>query len=84
MEHAGVHHAAYLGIADAELGERAVLCVECDGARLDAASAAALRNQAGAPVDELRVFAHLPRDPRHASKTDLEALRRLLGPRRPG
>lgn len=84
MEHAGVHHAAYLGIADAELGERAVLCVECDGARLEAASAAALRSQAGAPVDELRVFAHLPRDPRHASKTDLEALRRRLGPLRPG
>jgi hypothetical protein len=35
-------------------------------------------------VDELRVFAHLPRDPRHASKTDLEALRRRLGPLRPG
>jgi len=64
MEHAGVHHAAYLGIADAELGERAVLCVECDGARLDAAAAAALRSQAGAPVDELRVFARLPRQAR--------------------
>jgi acyl-CoA synthetase (AMP-forming)/AMP-acid ligase II len=84
MEQAGVRHAAYLGIADAELGQRAVLCVECDGGTLDAVAAAALRSRVGAPVDELRVFARLPRDPRHASKTDVEALRRLLRTRRQG
>jgi hypothetical protein len=38
-----------------------------------------LRGAVGAPVDDLRVFAHLPRDPRHASKTDHAALRQLLG-----
>jgi acyl-CoA synthetase (AMP-forming)/AMP-acid ligase II len=83
LEHPGVRHAAYLGVADAALGERAVLCVECDGGTFGAASAAHLRSEVGAPVDELRVFAHLPRDRRHDSKTDLVALRRLLG-RRPG
>jgi hypothetical protein len=31
-----------------------------------------------APVDELRVLERIPRDPRHASKTDVEALRREL------
>jgi hypothetical protein len=29
-------------------------------------------------VDEVRVFAAIPRDPRHVSKTDLDALRRML------
>lgn len=77
MRHAAVRHAAYLGLPDPVLGQRAVLCVESRAGARDL-DEAALRVLAGAPVDELRVFAHLPRDPRHASKTDLEALRRLL------
>jgi acyl-CoA synthetase (AMP-forming)/AMP-acid ligase II len=84
LEHAGVRHAAYLGIADATLGQSAVLCVECDAGTLDAASVARLRSETGAPVDEVRVFARLPRDPRHASKTDLGALRRLIETYRQG
>jgi hypothetical protein len=30
------------------------------------------------PLDEVRAFRRIPRDPRHASKTDTTALRRLL------
>jgi hypothetical protein len=29
-------------------------------------------------MDELRVVRRIPRDPRHASKTDVESLRRLV------
>jgi hypothetical protein len=35
------------------------------------------------PVDELHVLPHIPRDPRHASKTDTKALHRLVA-RAPG
>ena len=77
----GVRHAAYVGMPDPALGQRAVLCVECDDARLEPASEQRLRAGGGAPVDELSVLAHIPRDPRHASKTDLERLRRLLAER---
>ncbi len=71
----GVRHAAYLGRPDAKLGQRATLCVETGGDRIDLA----LRERliaavAPHPVDELHAFAHLPRDPRHQSKTDAGAL----------
>ena len=76
----GVRHAAYLGIADAECGQRAVLCVETAAGTLSATDrerlAAAL---APVPVDEVRAVRAIPRDPRHASKTDTAALRALLG-----
>ncbi|HEX2188340.1 MAG TPA: AMP-binding protein [Longimicrobiaceae bacterium] len=75
----GVRHAAYLGIPDLELGQRAVLCVETEGGRLgEAERAALLERLAPIPVDELRVLARIPRDPRHASKTHMAALYRLL------
>jgi olefin beta-lactone synthetase len=74
----GVRHAAYLGWPDAGLGERAVLCVEstCPASGLEARLRAALHP---IPVDEVRALRRIPRDPRHASKTDVEALRRILG-----
>lgn len=75
----GVQHAAYVGRPDAAFGQRAVLCVEHALARLEPGIEARLRTGAGAPIDDLRVLAHIPRDPRHASKTDIDALRRLLG-----
>jgi acyl-CoA synthetase (AMP-forming)/AMP-acid ligase II len=76
----GVRHAAYLGVPDARLGQRAVLCVEAEGGRLDdAARAGLLHRLHPVPVDELRMLARIPRDPRHASKTDVAALRTLLG-----
>lgn len=75
----GVTHAAYLGLPDAALGERAVLCVET----VSGAAAPTLESVRAAvcpsPVDELRLLRRIPRDPRHASKTDYAALRRQLG-----
>jgi acyl-CoA synthetase (AMP-forming)/AMP-acid ligase II len=76
---AGVTHAAYLGIPDAALGQRATLCVETPAGRLSAADRERLLAAlAPLPVDEIRAFARIPRDPRHASKTDTEVLRQLL------
>lgn len=73
LEAAGVRHAAYLAV-----GGRAVLCVESADGRLATAARAAAR--AGpAPVDQIRAMRRIPRDPRHASKTDVAALRRMLG-----
>ena len=76
----GITHAAYLGIPDPELGERAVLFVEAASGVLDAAALERVRAAAHpAPVDEVRVLRRIPRDPRHASKTDAASLRRLAG-----
>ena len=75
-----IRHAAYLGIADAARGQRAILCVETASGTLSAADRERLiAALAPVPVDEVRVFRTIPRDPRHASKTDAAALRRLLG-----
>jgi acyl-CoA synthetase (AMP-forming)/AMP-acid ligase II len=74
-----LRHAAYLGVPDPALGQRAVLCVETPTGRLaDEARELLLVALAPIPVDELRVLRRIPRDPRHASKTDMEALRRIL------
>ena len=79
LEMSGVLHAACVGVPDAALGQRAVLCVETAGGRLSARDreniVAAL---APFPVDELRPLRRIPRDPRHASKTDVGALRELV------
>ncbi|MBA4158226.1 MAG: AMP-binding protein [Gemmatimonadetes bacterium] len=77
----GVRHAAYLGLPDDQVGQRAVLCVEADAAAadLDTQLRAALHP---IPLDEVLRMKRIPRDPRHASKTDAEALRALLN--RPG
>jgi olefin beta-lactone synthetase len=73
---AGVRHAAFLGMPDEAMGERAVLCVECDD--LDEIRRPVIAALDPIPVDELLGFRRIPRDPRHASKTDMEALRRLI------
>jgi acyl-CoA synthetase (AMP-forming)/AMP-acid ligase II len=75
----GVRHAAYLGIADGGRAQRAVLCVETASGTLSATDRKRLiAALAPIPVDEVRAFPTIPRDPRHASKTDAAALRRLL------
>jgi olefin beta-lactone synthetase len=79
LRHPAVRHAAYLGVADPVRGQRAVLCVECRTGITDADRAEVVRLAGPSPVDELRVVRAIPRDPRHASKTDTEALRRALG-----
>ncbi len=76
----GVVHAAYLETPDAD----AVLCVELadnavsNSGVVPSALAARLREAlAPIPVDRLVALA-IPRDPRHASKTDVERLRARL------
>ena len=74
----GVRHAAYLGLADDRLGERAVLCVETTRGGMDERLRRKLRDALGEwPADELLAL-EIPRDPRHASKTDLDRLRAVL------
>ena len=71
-----VSHAAYLGLMDESRGQRAVLCVEADPVQV---SEECIRAALGpVPVDEVRFLSRIPRDPRHASKTDAAALRRIL------
>ena len=74
----GVTHAAYIGVLDAQRGHVAVLVVEADP-RSHGALEPLLRQALDPwPLDRLRVVRRIPRDPRHASRTDLEALRRTL------
>lgn len=72
----GVRHAAYFSVPDPALGQRAVLSLETSAR--PALETARLR-LAPYPVDDLHVVRRIPRDPRHASKTDLSALRARLG-----
>lgn len=82
LQTTGVTHASYLGIPDPSLGQRAVLCVEVASGLLSAHAVTALREAVKpSPIDDLVVVRRIPRDPRHASKTDLAALRRLLARR---
>ncbi len=75
-----VTHAAYLGVPDPDLGQRAVLCVEIPSGRSSTDSLNSVRKAVEpAPTDDLVVLKRIPRDLRHASKTDMAALRRLLG-----
>lgn len=78
LSHAAVRHAAYVGVGDPGQ-QRAVLVVETDAELGAAARDDILARVAPHPVDELRQVRHIPRDPRHASKTDTEKLRALLG-----
>ena len=71
-----VGHAAYLGYPDASGCEQAVLCVEADPTRASVERIRAALHPF--PVDEIRFLPRIPRDPRHASKTDVDGLRRLL------
>ncbi len=70
-----IAHAAYLGLPDPRLGQRAVLCVEIPPAAMGPATERELVAAAApAPVDQVIALERIPRDPRHASKTDMEAL----------
>jgi olefin beta-lactone synthetase len=86
----GVAHAAYLAVprTGGPGGEEptAVLCLEPgSGAGADLPTGNLLLSQVREalnpmPVDEVRVISHIPRDPRHASKTDTQALVAQLRP----
>lgn len=87
----GVRHAAYLGTP----AGTAVLCLELEdgtrgpggrgagnqgpGNQWPDVEARAREALAPIPVDEVRVLGRIPRDPRHASKTDMAELRKLVG-----
>jgi acyl-CoA synthetase (AMP-forming)/AMP-acid ligase II len=76
----GVRHAAYLAVERPGGGERVALCVEADAAISRDLGGELRRVLAPAPVEEVHVLDRIPRDPRHASKTDTAALRvRLAG-----
>jgi hypothetical protein len=74
----GVTHAAYIGASDAKRGRRAVLVVESEPRRAPTLERTLRETIAPWPIDELRVVRRIPRDPRHASKTDVESLRNAL------
>ena len=75
---AGVSHAAYVTMS-APMGQlRAVLCIEGDPRDHDRLALEARAAVAPWPVDDVVVLRGIPRDPRHASKTDLESLRAVL------
>lgn len=77
LKHELVRHAAYLGVGEPGR-QRAVLVLET-AAELDKATRAAIiAGIAPHPVDELLRVERIPRDPRHASKTDTEQLRAML------
>ena len=77
----GVTHAAYVGIDDGGGAPAAVLCVECASGAAGAMAVLVQDAVAPWPVDRVQVLRRIPRDPRHASKTDLEGLRKILGER---
>lgn len=77
LAHTAVRHAAYLGAGEPGQ-QRAMLVVESDRALDDTFRAELVALVAPHPVDELHRVPRIPRDPRHASKTDTEALRVLL------
>jgi olefin beta-lactone synthetase len=82
----GVRHAAYLGLragSPARPGAlEAVLCLEVDREARDQGLGGRVGVALGdIPVDRLVLMERIPRDPRHASKTDLARLRMLLAAR---
>ena len=79
MNITGVGHAAYLGVPAGTHGTRAVLAIEAAPGTFGPDALTRFREAlAPTPVDELRLLRRIPRDPRHASKTDTAALSRLL------
>ncbi len=81
LAQAGLTHAAYV-VRPGAGGPRAMLCVERAEPLAAADRAALLAAVAPAPVDELVVLDRIPRDPRHASKTDTGALLQAIDARR--
>lgn len=74
----GIRHAAYVPVTSRS-GVEAVLCIESSIGPPDAALEARLRTAAApAPVDRIALLDRIPRDPRHASKTDVPALLRQI------
>lgn len=80
---ASVERCALVGIADPDLGERAVLVVTARPGSADATvrdDVARLCAERDVPVDEVRVARRMPLDARHRSKVRRHELRRTLSP----
>jgi hypothetical protein len=73
-----IRHAAYFGMPDPLLGNRAVLCVEAPRPWTEDLGRKVRAALHPLPVDELHIMESIPRDPRHASKTDLPSLKKEL------
>lgn len=79
MNVAGVRHAAYLGVRRGEGEPRALLAIEAPPGTFGPDPLTRFRRiLEPIPVDEVRLLRRIPRDPRHASKTDSAALLRML------
>lgn len=78
-----VEAAAYVGLPDAELGERACAAFTVRAGQGGPDAAAAVRSvleARGIPVDEVRLLGEMPLDARHHSKPEYaEIRRRILG-----
>lgn len=76
----GVQQAAFLGLPDPALGERAAAALELVGRDAEVVSREARRLFAkhGIPLDACYVVDHIPMDPRHYAKVEYGALRALL------
>jgi len=81
-----VRQGAFVGLPDPELGERACAAFSTAEAPADAAEEAAwcavvreALEAAGVTVDDVRLVARVPMDPRHHSKVDYDRLRALIG-----
>lgn len=73
----GVHFAACLGVPDKALGQKLILFLEGKNLSKPKHWEAEIRNNLSQfPVDEIRVVNRIPRDPRHASKKNIEELKR--------
>lgn len=80
-----VRQAAYLGMPDPRLGERACAVVSLqnvqkgDDRRRFPEEVFSWLTRHGVPVDEVRIVAEIPMDPRHHSKVEYGRLREQLG-----
>lgn len=79
-----VHQGAFVGLPDGQLGERCCavvsLKVTCAGNEEEGfrQRVRAMLEENGIPVDEVRIVAEIPMDPRHHSKVEYTLLRKQL------
>jgi len=79
-----VRQAAFLGIEDASLGEKACVVVSlkkgvsCDNQTQYINEVTELFKQNNIPVDEVKIIEEIPMDPRHHSKVEYSKLRTML------
>ena len=79
-----VRQAAFLGIEDAKLGEKACVVISlkegasCDNQNQYIDKITNLFKQNNIPVDEVKIVEEIPMDPRHHSKVEYAKLRKLI------